>query len=388
MLRESAIENTQEHAQETYNETQKTSYTKYPNKYIDKIQPTLTKCQAAICSYILRLTYGYHRPFAFISQKQFETHCIKPGTKDKGYSGRQIINGKNFLLSMGLLKKIRKDGKWAYYLDIFYDQPKEKPQAKEIIQSLPFEPLEIPPINEQPESTAGTYFSEMENHVENLTIGEPEAVSPAENSDIASEPKADGIIVSESEKVKKNSYSQSAHNIDTKNMVFLDQDQNKQNKNWKSVCFAFSSAFGINDKRIYETFGKLIAKFGMDYVKSKIEIIKYSQRSNKILNPIGMLISACNRDYIPAKPVRDKLEANAKSEYRMRKAQNCIDSLRTAEAEREDRDNRLEKIKANLPPAKISEYMEKARAAFAGLPFVMERAIEASANDMILADFA
>lgn len=381
MLKESSIENELQEAIEIYNETQKTSYTKYPNKYLDKIQPLLTKCEASICNYVLRLTYGYHRPYAFITQEQFVKHCVKPGLKSKGYSHRQIINSKNSLLEMGLLKKVRKDGKWAYCIDIFYDKAVIKtPETTRPENLIPFEP--------DKSETDDIVNNPVDNSVENCQTEEAQViVNIEEKSDIEESIKADEKPISKEKEMQKDSSAPELLYIDTKNSIILDQDQNKQNKNWKSVCFGYLNFFKVVDDRAFGTLGGLFAKFGYEYVISKIEIVKYNHARVKILNPIGALVDACKRDYIPAKPVRDRMEARAKAEYRVNKAKSVVNELLAAEATQRDRETRLEKIKTKLTPAKIDEYFEKAKADFAALPFVVDAAIRAKANDLILADF-
>ena len=71
------------------------SYTMYPNQLLDRIKPHLTNTQRDICDVVTRMTLGWHRPSARISN---DTFVVKTGKSE-----RAIITAKKQLMDMGIL---------------------------------------------------------------------------------------------------------------------------------------------------------------------------------------------------------------------------------------------------------------------------------------------
>lgn len=373
----------QEEADQIYRDTISTNYTKYPNKYIDKIRPKLKKCEASICDFVIRKTYGFHKAVAEITLDDFTKNCIKPGT-DKGYGQRNIIKAKNELLKMGLLIKIRNPKgqahKGLYAINIFYDNPKpeaitKEPIATEIIPEIA-EPIYVP-VENPVHNTVENYIPEAPESL-NLQSEIQEQIIESEQGDSS---------VQQENNLQKKSDPNSAHIIDTKNSIYNAKNTNKT-KNWKSVCFSFAKIFSIAEDKVYKPFANLVNQYGLDYVENKIQIVKEFAKSHKIENPIGLLVSACKRDYIPPRPVRQKLEIKARTESAVQKSREAFDRMLETAAENEKRQTLIDQIKSKLEPGAFDRYVERARQKFANLPFVMDLAVQAEANDLLLADFS
>ena len=109
------------------------SFTAYPNRYTDHIKPTLTDTQRDICDVVVRLTYGWHRSAARISNSTFILKTNK--------SERAIITAKKQLMDMGILimeDKPRAGRPALYSLDLYYDDPKRSRRAhQEMLQETP-----------------------------------------------------------------------------------------------------------------------------------------------------------------------------------------------------------------------------------------------------------
>ena len=55
----------------SYQEAYQEPYTKYPNRYNDLIKPRLTGVQRDICDVVIRMTYGWQKTSAEISNTVF-----------------------------------------------------------------------------------------------------------------------------------------------------------------------------------------------------------------------------------------------------------------------------------------------------------------------------
>lgn len=403
-----------EEANEIYAETTKEPYTKYPNKYIDKIEPKLSKLGSLICRLILRLTYGYHVTTAEISMEKFVKHCTKPG-ENKAYSRRQIINEKNKLIEMGLLKKLKKG---VYCLDIFYDiirKPLENTEQPSIIQfnPLPHQSTDIPlaPSAEaisavqnlvmELSSVENPYdFSDddvnnylnnyvdnsVDNYVDNSVDNSQNMPSDNAKEEISENPVESSVC--DEKKVNQIAPSARAYNTDGLSITFSDLKTNKEN--WKSVCFAFAQRFGIAIEKIFGIFAGLDKKYGLEYINQKIQLIYDFAKKRKIENPIGFLVCACNANYLPPRPLRQQIEIKAKAKRVI-----AADSAELKEREEiysagVERTEKAENIRKGLSAEKIKEYVERATKILidkgARAFLIPDIAIQSEANQLILAE--
>ena len=114
-------------------------YTMYPNRYNDVIKPELTDTQKDVCDVVIRMTYGWHRNSARISNAAFIAKT--------GKSEQAIIKAKSQLEQMGLLVVLEHGGgsKTALYmLNLYYDDADGA--AKESAQHRA-EQIQQPPVH-------------------------------------------------------------------------------------------------------------------------------------------------------------------------------------------------------------------------------------------------
>lgn len=144
-------------------------FTMYPNRYVDRIKPTLTDTQRDVADVVIRMTYGWHRTSARISNGTFMLKTNK--------SEPAVIRAKKELEDMGLLVVLERGGGTTtglYMLDLYYDTdrsvkaamrrqeeqveqsgtqesapPEDTPTAQEVTElpapvSIPVDPIAIP----------------------------------------------------------------------------------------------------------------------------------------------------------------------------------------------------------------------------------------------------
>ena len=120
----------------THKKSNQETFTAYPNRYTDTIKPHLTDTQRDICDIVFRLTVGWHKPSARISNATF--------VERSGKSERAIITAKHKLKEMGLLVMLEpaKACKAALYtLNLYYNNSIRSSQPE-----IP-EAIIIPAIN-------------------------------------------------------------------------------------------------------------------------------------------------------------------------------------------------------------------------------------------------
>jgi len=323
-----------EQSQQTFDTTVKKPYTQVPNRYIDKIQKTLTPSENHVCMIILRRTYGWHRKAAKISMKEFMAGI---------YKERVIGLSKAHLLEMGLLKKC-KDG---YYIDIFYDQlpynetrPEPKSQEIPVEQIIPQENLHSPELNQELQIPVdnptgipcenSTY--ECQGDVDNSTIPEP---SVLQNS-------AETIIVDPPE-------------------VLSDQVQNKQSKKADEKKFSVCFDISIQTDMEYNHANALVSKYGIDKCLEKLEILKNYRKEHALNNPAGFFTNSLKFDWIPPKTVRDKLEIRLRTERQIQKSHQEFDDFERMKADRELADEFVASKRASMSDSELGKLNVEAR---------------------------
>ncbi|MFC1719317.1 replication protein, partial [Candidatus Poribacteria bacterium] len=129
-----------------YPEPYQEPYTKYPNRYSDVIKPRLTGVQRDICDIVIRMTYGWHKTTAEISNTVFARKANK--------SKQGIIKAKKQLEEIGILIVLGKGGGSRtneYMLDMWYDNPDKSVKASIIRQEEQLLKMENPPSQEEQE---------------------------------------------------------------------------------------------------------------------------------------------------------------------------------------------------------------------------------------------
>ena len=104
----------------------KVSFTAVPNLYTDNIKPHLTNTQKDICDIVIRMTIGWQKSSAKISNSTF--------VKMSGKPEKAIITAKKQLIDMGLLIMLeppRSNTPALYTIDLYYDDPNKSIKHKE-----------------------------------------------------------------------------------------------------------------------------------------------------------------------------------------------------------------------------------------------------------------
>jgi len=240
--------------------SQEQPYTKFPNRYNDLIRPQLTDTQRDVCEIVIRLTYGWQREQARITNKTFVSKSSK--------SERAIITAKKQLIDIKLLIMVeapRGTRAGLYKLDPYYNNPAkaQMPIEEEFLQEI-LSIIDPTAKNDLAETldngiSAESLTNELEFIVENpvqaiekilpipfqaeqpIAEAQPEAPISDSQQSKSSVPKME--INTDDEKdyaIPSTEVSSALHN-DCTDPAFLDQVQNKQteNENEKKILCLF-----------------------------------------------------------------------------------------------------------------------------------------------------
>ncbi len=385
-----------------YPEPHQEPYTKFPNRYNDVIKPTLTDTQRDICDLVIRMTYGWRKDSAEISNAQFARKANK--------SIQGIIKAKKQLEKMGLLIILKKGGglaKGRYKLDLYYDNQNRSIKASRIRQekmvavskelelvlavpeeteSIP-EHLEIPTTHEsdisqetqhveievparedtvesqQVEPEISSEHDEMEIPTYEEDTVESDSVEPDEDcvpaAEISDTPEPRNPVIAEDSEPatsklslppsKEEEYS-NIPGIERK-QTESDEEKKARKKATATVCSLLRS-WGIElEARDYAFVGWCFKTYGVEIVNEKIEIMRL-QRSHSISfsSPLGWLRKALSGNYQHSRWDSDVIKAKERAKRETERSK-----LEQAQREREIREakrlrNEAEKMKAQLAP--------------------------------------
>ena len=347
----------------SYQETYQEPYTKYPNRYNDVIKPLLTGTQRDICDVVIRLTCGWHKTTAEISNSVFARKANK--------SKQGIIKAKKQLEEIGLLIVLGRGGGSRtneYMLDLWYDNPdksakaftlrqeeqllkmelspqKEQEDIPELVEDLI---VDEPTIFEEPEDEMETpsikmeSSTEQEEHVlepqpeteENPDCDIPELQVLEPENDIPEEPNSEqeisdteltetpgNIDVSESLTSKlslppfKEALSINIINKENKQVKEQTEKPEKKKKAAATVRYRFFSLFPeAKADDDWQFFGWLAKKYGLEACLIKLEYMKEHRKQHKITNPKGFFRTALIRDFQPPAFILAKLKADEAAE--------------------------------------------------------------------------
>ncbi len=331
--------------------THQEPYTKYPNRYNDLIKPRLTGTQRDICDVVIRLTWGWHRESAAISNTMFKTKT--------GKSEPAIIRAKKSLEEMGVLVVLTKGGgskTSQYSLDLYYDDPKKSIkvpllQQNELVEEdipEPQDDIEVPAVHEDPQPEMDDMDSELDE--EQLPEETPEMDSRVDE-------KVDsGPIIEDSDTPKENLvlYKENlSNNILSKRKQTEDSEDEKAERKeaTAAVCSLLRSWGTELEPNNYAFIGWSLKTYGTEAVQQKLEIMR-CQRSRGVTfsNPLGWLRSALSRNYRYSSWDADVTKAKEK-------AKKATERLKLEQIEREHEiheaerlKNEAEKMKAQLTP--------------------------------------
>jgi len=253
-------------------------YTKFPNRYTDRIKPRLTSTQRDICDIVIRQTYGWHRTAAAISNTFFSRKASR--------TVQGIIKAKKQLITMGLLILLKQGGgsqKSEYMLDLYYDDPERSVKASLERQENPQETPPDPP-DQEPEE-----------------IPDPEPVPEPESTD--PEPDSTAKLSSPPSNIDQDpgSYIKEKH---------TEEKPPEKRKAVAAVCSKFHSLFCKNEKKDYGFFGWALKNYGFEKCVAKIEYMAEHQKRHIIRNPKAFFRSSLINDYQPSLSLSLKMKGD------------------------------------------------------------------------------
>lgn len=302
------------------------AYTKFPNRYNDIIKPRLTGVQRDVCDVVIRLTWGWHKESAAISNATFAAKT--------GRSLRGIIAAKNALLNMGLLVIVA-EGKGtkanSYRLDLRYDMP--EPGAAEIApETPPVEPVAVEPEPEPKAAQDAT--TEAPEPVTESAASIPEAIPTPE-------PEVEAVST------ENESCATSAENAPALLDLNLSTKENKQTEATEqhetsvekknttgTVCFKFLSIFpeakAADD---WKFFGWATTKHGVETCIAQLEYMQeFKSQGHKIRNPRAFLRMALRANYQLPEYVQEKIKGNERAKLARERSQKESEERRTMTA--------------------------------------------------------
>jgi hypothetical protein len=294
-------------AGQTYQQTKQLNFTPVPNRYF-KMKPNLTQAEALICDCVIRETYGWHKASAEITNSEF--------VKKTRLSERAIITAKKKLQSQGILCIVNSDraGRSAsiYYIDIFYDETKPPPQTD------PYQPVQTEP------TTESINTSEQLMEILSSVVQPADVTTESPSLDMQETNAADAEFPVSQNVENPNQKSFPEDRITEKTSVLQYQGtdhgpdiNNKTNKAEEIkkkaafVCKVFDQKFGVDLD--YKSAVQLVEKYGVEYCEEKLNIVVNLAKCRKVINPIGLFVSAITSDYQPPKHVREKLAADRRA---------------------------------------------------------------------------
>ena len=363
----------------------KESYTKYPNRYTDTIKSKLTDTQKAVCDVVIRLTYGWHRSSARVSN---DTFVVKTGKSE-----RAIVTAKKQLLDMGLLVMLEppKSGKPALYtLDLYYDDPEK---------SMKRQPAEVPddsdttpatgdrhdeldttaPIDEPIETIADADTTPDESNAQadlpSLSHDDdttPASLSPADDPDDnadtskidnpintdtcptqpVSDPDSSSYKSAVRQQVKTSDrlncvqgsvevdatnstvYSNTNEiNKQTKENVISQPDTGSRQAGVRAVCYNFTNLFPeAKGDTLWRFMGWCVSTYGQDKCIEKLEYLREYRKLHPIVNPAGLFRVALIEDYQPSRWIIGMIKARRKAEAEYQRSQAMLAEMEAAKA--------------------------------------------------------
>ncbi len=350
----------------SYQEAYQEPYTKYPNRYNDVIKPRLTGTQRDICDVVIRLTYGWHKTTAEISNTVFARKANK--------SKQGIIKAKKQLEEIGILIVLGKGGGSRtneYMLDMWYDNPdksvkasmlRQEEQLLEMENQSPQEEQEnIPELVEAPIVDEPTIFEEPEDEMETPSMKmesstEQEETSPYEENVLEPQPETEENPVydipkpqilependipeklNSEQEISDTELTETPGNIDvsesltsklslppykedlSNNISGIEKKQTEEPKKKKkataTVRFQFLSLFPeAKADDDWQFFGWIAKEYGIEACLAKLDYMKEHRKQHSITNPKGFFRTALSRDFQPPAFIVAKLRADEAAE--------------------------------------------------------------------------
>jgi len=310
----------------THKKSNQDPFTAYSNRYIDTIKPYLTDTQRDICDIVFRLTVGWHKSSARISNATF--------VAKSGKSERAIITAKHKLIDMGLLVMLEpaKACKAALYtLNLDYrdsissshqEIPEVIDDALQLIDETELFIHEDDPLSLQPE-TLETVIDTDPATIPDMGIdnsASAEDINPCSTTD-------DEVNVTE---LSSALYSNNNRSTSLKIKHTLNNTQPIGiKKSINTVCYKFFNLFPevVDDSNTRKFIGWATKTYGMDLCLSKLDYMREYGKLNKIVNPQGLFRVALVKDYQPSKWVNDVIKAKKKAELAYQHGQTLMTKM-------------------------------------------------------------
>jgi len=364
--------------------TSKESFTAYPNRYTDTIKSKLTDTQKALCDVVIRLTYGWHRSSARISN---DTFVVKTGKSE-----RAIVTAKKQLMDMGLLVMLEppKSGKPALYtLDLYYDDPERsmkqlQPDVSDDSDTTPTtgdrhdEPGTTAPVNEPTETTTDADTTPDESNAQ-ADLPSPSgddditpaslipADDPGDNADTSkvcdtadkdtcpTQPVSDPDSSSNPSAVEQVKTSGKLNcmqgtvevdattgpiytdinstNKQTKENVISQSDTGSRQAGVRAVCYNFIKLFPeAKGDTLWRFVGWCVSTYGQDKCVEKLDYLREYRKLHPIANPAGLFRVALVKDYQPTRWITGMIKARRKAEAEYQRSQALLAEMEAAKA--------------------------------------------------------
>ena len=354
-------------AQEVLDATLSLPFVKYPHKYLT-IAKKLNARQKHVCEIVINKTWRWHKSKCILWTNDFMADI---------YSERSILQAKNELYKMGLL---RKEGLRTYYIDIYYKEKQQKtPKPPENLQTNILQvTLES---NEQVDIAEGLTLESNEQ------VDIPEIIQ-IENSVIQPCGDVDNSTVQDSSQVQNFCTSDIVFPLDP-SLNSLKKQTDQTSKEFKekkaSVCFLISIFSGMEYNHVI----RLTSRKSLDQCEKAFEITKDACRTGTVISPAAFFTDALKKGWKANKHTDCKLEVRKCSERLDEKSRlECENLVKKAEQRVID-DKYTASVRVSMSESELSKLTADAKqglldggtsVAF----FIDDFAIERQANTILL----
>ena len=347
----------------THNRPTRVPFTAISNDYLDTIKPHLTHTESNVCDVVLRLTVGWHKESARISNHTFVSKSSK--------SERAIITAKKQLLDMGLLVQLepaRGTRPALYKLDLEYKTTKRDNEQTqhELQHTLPLlyeeddkkvavdttqndnneptlytnisEDINCTQDNTQVNEIVASEYKVVEDTEENIDTPSTTSKSAVKNHN--SRGGANHVLATNYEEADTHAsteeyaplpYSIISTSLNINKKQTMTREGTKQGNDGctKSpvgvVCYSFTNLFPETKGRsTWRFIGWCVSKYGQEACLEKLDYIREYRKLHKVDNPQGLLRMALARDYNPPRYIAGMVKARRKADAAIQHGQKLM----------------------------------------------------------------
>jgi len=367
----------------THNRPTRVPFTAISNDYLDTIKPHLTHTESNVCDVVLRLTVGWHKESARISNHTFVSKSSK--------SERAIITAKKQLLDMGLLVQLepaRGTRPALYKLDLEYKTTKRdiKEPQHELQHTLPllyeeddkevavdttqndnnepaatyihnvinqniqlpdYEPTRYTNISEdinctqdntQANEIVASEYKVVEDTVENIDMPSTTSKSAVKNHNSRGE--ANHVLATNYEEADTHAsteeyaplpYSIISTSLNINRKQTMTREGTKQGNDGRTkspvgvVCYSFTNLFPETKGRsTWKFIGWCVKNYGQEACLEQLDYIREYRKLHKVDNPQGLFRMALARDYNPPRYIAGMVKARRKADAAIQHGQKLM----------------------------------------------------------------